>query len=210
MANKGDKFIIELDNKMTCSNGFVYGVKNVPGLYVDDEIIGYLDKISIKTQYASIGAWFCDLIGISPVFIQDKEKVEEILMKIKNNAMDKMWEMAREIALIDVDCADSLSGEDIQEMFGVKTPYKVFYDFTAQEVVKTIEANEKQSKEFSLWDEVTCGDTKAVILDTSDGCFKALYENGVICNISPRYWQKTGRSFPQIAEVLEEMRCKDE
>jgi len=142
MADVGDKFIIELDSKMTNHNGFVYGVKDVPGLYVDDEIIGYLEKY-------------------------DPTKLEDTgdALRIAQKDRDK-WK-------------------------------KMYF-----------ETEKGKENGFSLWDEVAFEDTKAVIVDIRDNYFTGICENGLI-PISPRYWKKTGRNFPQIAEILKEMRCEN-
>lgn len=143
MANVGDKFIIELDSKMTNKGGFVYGVKDVPGLYVDDEIIGYLEKY-------------------------DSTKLEDIedALRIAQKYRDK---------------------------------WKKMY----------LETEKWKGNGFSLWDEVTCKGTTAVIVEANNGHFTGLCKNGLI-SISHKYWKKTGRSFPQIAEILKEMRCENE
>lgn len=116
MANAGDKFIIELDSKMTHKGGFVYGVKGVQGLYFDDNVI------------------------------------------------------------------------------------------------RDLERRKDNKQKFDVGDEVNIVGRLAVVTNTVGDKYSAILEDGNIITFSDGgpLITRTGRNFPQIAEVLEEMRCEDE
>ena len=205
MANVGDKFIIELDSKMANHKGFVYGVKDVPGLYVDDEIISNLKTYEDKTETTD---------NLEEILKAQNKNTDKILTAMQENyfhecGMKEAWNCILEVYLSPEN--GGYSKEVLKEIFLESDFSSIISDFSIMEIAEKIKIfEEKQNDEFNLYDEVAYLNTKAVIVEIDDGYFTGLCENGELIGISYRYWQKTGRNFPQIAEVLEETRCEDE
>lgn len=205
MADVGDKFIIELDSKMTNHNGFVYGVKDVPGLYFDDEIISNLKTYEDKTEATD---------NLEEILKAQNKNTEKILTVMQENYFRECGMKEAGNCILKIYLSPENGGyskEVLKEIFLESDFSSIISDFTILEIAEKIKIfEEKQNDEFNLYDEVAYLNTKAVIVEIDDGYFTGLCENGELVGISHRYWQKTGRNFPQIAEVLEEMRCEDE
>lgn len=205
MADVGDKFIIELDSKMTNHNGFVYGVKDIPGLYFDDEIISHLKTYEDKTETTH---------NLEEILKAQNKNTEKILTVMQENYFRECGMKEAGNCILKIYLSPENGGyskEVLKEIFLESDFSSIISDFTILEIAEKIKIfEEKQNDEFNLYDEVAYLNTKAVIVEIDDGYFTGLCENGELVGISHRYWQKTGRNFPQIAEILEEMRCEDE
>lgn len=88
------------------------------------------------------------------------------------------------------------------------------------DVKRMIEEYKKQSlyeEEFQVGDEIETLDNanKAIVtyVYMTDGAIEFMYESGIYGTCPPavnKYWRKTGRHYPQIAEVLDAMHDKIE
>lgn len=132
--------------------------------------------------------------------------VEEAYQRGLNDA----WELARRIRLNVEDGGISVS--ELCEMFHTNTVYNIFKGYSAQEVMKRIAEYEKQKNAIKIGDEVKFNhdDIKATVMDQSDkeGMWWLYTENGCIEEWQDAYFRKTGRTFPQIEEVLKAMQEK--
>lgn len=209
MANVGDKFIIELDSKMTNHNGFVYGVKDIPGLYVNDEIISHLKTYEDKTETTD---------NLEEILKAQNKNTEKILTVMQENYFHECGMKEAVDCILKIYLSPENGGyskDTLKKIFCESAFSSIISDFSIMEIVekmKLYEEQNKEKKEFRLWDEVTeltHKDTKFIIVDIGGNYITGLYENGLI-SAHRRYWKKTGRNFPQIAEILKEMRCENE
>lgn len=121
--------------------------------------------------------------------------------KAYNRGLNEAWDAARKLREIPMD--------DYSELFESKSPY---FDFSAQEVLAKIKDYEdKQDAEIKVGDEIRLHDAIEVVTSVMSTGLQTIDASG---NTSTWYyntypletWEKTGRTFPQIAEVLAEMR----
>ena len=208
MSNVGDKFIIELASKMTNKGGFVYGVKDVPGLYVDDEIISHLKTYEDKTETTD---------NLEEILKSQNKNTEKILTVMKENyfrecGMKEAWNCIMKIYLSPEN--GGYSKEVLKEIFLESAFSSIISDFSIIEIVEKMKLYEEENK-INVGDEIFSEITKikAVVqrIDSRNR-WEILTESGqtTISDGGKKYWKKTGRNFPQIAEILKEMRCEDE
>ena len=116
--------------------------------------------------------------------------------------LEDAWECARKIAL-------SVEDGGMRDVFNVDTCYSIFIRYSAQEAIAKIAEYEKQKDAIKIGDEVRLNhdDTKAVVMDESDqeDAWWVYTENGCIEEWHSSKFRKSGRTFPQIAEVLKAM-----
>lgn len=109
-----------------------------------------------------------------------------------------------------------LSGRDVNLIFNnMEAPYNIFDNYSASEAIakiKEYEENQKQSNdEIKVGDEIYSLDKnyKSVVTAIFDTCrgVTAVYftQNGKLAGDLLENLHKTGRHFPQIAEVLKQM-----
>ena len=115
------------------------------------------------------------------------------------------WEAARKIPL-NVN-EGGLSANALTTIFGNKSIIQIFKEFSASEVVEKIRQYEQEQEEFKLWDEVDGKGGRGIITKISDDGdhFNVMWENGSTGYYMREDFKKTGRHFPEIAEVLRKM-----
>lgn len=119
---------------------------------------------------------------------------------------NEAWEAARKITLSIID--GGLDMEELTEIFGVNTFSHMFKNNTASEAISKIKAYEekKQEEEICVGDEVELNEVKVIVTKTNGKYFNGAECNGrVYSGLELRLWKKTGRTFPEIAEVLKKM-----
>lgn len=127
------------------------------------------------------------------------------------NGLNTAWECARKIYLNTDE--NGLSGNALYAIFGEREGY-ILKEYSASEAIAKIKEYEEKQKadaEIKVGDEVVCKSpvmvcravVTRVLTDKSsveymnvDGCFGA---------VNTRWIIKTGRHFPQIAEMLKQM-----
>ena len=127
--------------------------------------------------------------------------------------LDDAWELGRKVAFDVVD--GGISIYDLNKLFCTYTRYGIFKNYSVQEVMKRIEDYEKQKDAIKIGDEVeqitNSGNptgVSCIVTNIGDDKFNGITEDGkaVVCSSQIyRWWRKTGRTFPQIAEVLKAM-----
>lgn len=146
---------------------------------------------------------------LANAIIYDHEEAEN---KAYNKGLDEAWETARKL------CQSVKYGgleEYCSEIFE-KTPFETFdvFDYTAPEAIakiKEYEDKQKQDAEIKVGDEIRLHDATEVVTSVMSTGLQTIDASG---NTSTWYydtypletWKKTGRHFPQIAEVLAELR----
>jgi hypothetical protein len=123
--------------------------------------------------------------------------------EIRKNAEDEAWELFGVIADMDYDDYEHCFGEDCED-------WKV-YKLSYQEAKAKYDAWRKQKDEIHEYDEIISevSDNKAVIVRI-DGwgrwhCINA--DGSFMVEINQQgCWRKTGRSFPELGDVLKKMK----
>jgi uncharacterized Zn finger protein (UPF0148 family) len=130
---------------------------------------------------------------------------EEAENKAYNRGLNDAWDIAKKIMRMDIVEKDAVFAE-----FGRAT-YSVILDLSASEAIAKIKAYEdkqKQDAEIKVGDEVTHDGAKFILLNidsqTSVYCLDKRGRTPIFASI--HNLTKTGRHFPQIAEVLAGLR----
>jgi hypothetical protein len=131
---------------------------------------------------------------------------EEVENKAYNRGLNEAWEATMKI--IEPVYNGGYDYDALHEIFGVSTIRPIFNHNTAAEAIAKIKAYEDKQEQFATGDEVRGIDSgkRAVILDKKYGLYRALAFDGIIHEGTEEAFTKTGRTFPQIAEVLKELR----
>ena len=137
---------------------------------------------------------------------------EEAEKKAYNRGLDETWEAVRKIIEDVVD--GGYSSDVLREIFGVSTVQSIFKLNTASETIakiKEYEDKQKQDAEIKVGDEVYSDafDDKGIVTHiTADkvACVCIICNGSTMMKVGVNGLHKTGRHFPQIAEVLAELR----
>ena len=135
----------------------------------------------------------------------------EVPTSFYNKGLNDAWEIARRITKA------SGTDEKMNKIFGNDFYYMgssaFFEKYSIQEVMtklKEYEEKQKQADEkFKVGDEVVADERRFVILSMDNGGWCNLWclDNGLThSNIPSNDLKKTGRSFPQIAEIFKQMK----
>lgn len=134
-------------------------------------------------------------------------ELEKGLKAEYQRGLEDAWECARRLLFTVED--GGMSTSELCEIFHRYGSYSILKDYSVQEVMKRIEEYEKQKDAIKIGDEVKFNhdDIKATVMDQSDkeGMWWLYTENGCIEEWQDAYFRKTGRTFPQIEEVLKAM-----
>ena len=117
--------------------------------------------------------------------------------------LNDAWEAAKKIKRMGIAEKDAIFAE-----IG-KSTYSVIMSMSASEAIAKIKEYEEQHKQDTIQagDEVNHQGLISVVVRIADDCIYTISE----CGTTPKYYQndnlvKTGKHYPQIAEVLAEMR----
>lgn len=121
------------------------------------------------------------------------------------NGLNDAWECARKIYLNTDE--NGLSGNELYAIFGERGGY-ILKEYSASEAIAKI----KEYDEIKVGDEVYCSDRKAVVSRVVENeilagkLYSIVFFNGATSCVNGQGITKTGRYFPQIVEVFEQMR----
>ena len=108
------------------------------------------------------------------------------------------WEAARKIF--------SMDGEERETLLGNCFFKDVLENISASEAVEKIRQYEQEKEKIKVGDEVISPDGKGVVTEISDRIVRIMYPSGSGYIIKPEELTKTGKHFPEIAEVLAKMK----
>lgn len=143
-----------------------------------------------------------------------KEAIEEIKQKWIEQGRNEAWEWCGKYIPSKEDGGE-VPVADLQEIFDVKHFKEIFDRYTYQEAVEKIRVYEEQKnaeeEEIKVGDEVysdTFCDKGIVTHITGDKteCVAIICSGSSMMKAKRNGLHKTGRTFPQIAEVLEKMK----
>lgn len=116
------------------------------------------------------------------------------------------WEAARKICLEEDD--GGIPASAIKDIFNVRNYRYAVKDYSASEAIEKIRQYEQKQEEIKVGDEVEAMAGNAVVIEVIDGgqTVRYMYPDTITgrnkaCNVT-----RTGRHFPQIAEVLQKMK----
>lgn len=123
--------------------------------------------------------------------------------------LDDAWEAAKKIAL-----GEGLSMQALAQIFDTTSFSRILRENTVSEVIAKINEYEEQQEKFAVGDEVYSDafDDKGIITHiTADkvSCVCIICNGSKMMKVGTNGLHKTGRTFPQIAEVLKEMRGEE-
>lgn len=135
-----------------------------------------------------------------------------------NRGLNEAWEAAKKIIH-----SNGLSLQKLMQIFGTASTDKVLRENTASEAIAKIKEYEEQKQDaeqaqdiIKVWDEVysEMNDLRFIVtriitskhMDNTVKRYEGICTDGACYDNLPEDIVKTGRTFPQIAEVLEKMR----
>lgn len=122
-------------------------------------------------------------------------------MKAYEDGLNEAWEAARKIA-----CGDGYSCGRPSDIFGNCSASYIFDHFTASEAIDAIEKYEKIKVGDEVIDSNSMSEKKSVVVQVNGTVITIMEDDGTAIRTGIRGFKKTGRHFPQIEEVLKQMR----
>ena len=169
-----------------------------------------------EIAYKTVNSNGCPMIGLlhpAPYTEPDLEKVKKDYDAFYEHGyeqgLEDAWECVRKISSMDSKTRD--------EVFGLVITSNIFDENTASEAIEKIRQYEQEQEEIKVGNEVKSGDEKYIVLqkylNNIDELMVVLFNrrDGEIgtwhmYNANGAIFEKTGRHFPEIAEVLNKMR----
>lgn len=155
----------------------------------------------VSYVYRSNGTYYSTTESVE--FKEESEKTYE-------DGLNEAWECAKKIEAPTVE--GGLSGQELAQIFkDGATLYKVFKNYSAREAVtriKEYEEEQKKAAEIKIGDEVTDNDgwNGVVTCISPDGEYLVVtLQDGSALRWEKEHFKKTGRHFPQIVEILNQM-----
>jgi len=124
--------------------------------------------------------------------------------------LNDAWECAKKLTLLSSD--GGFSSKIIKEIFGTTNSYSIFDNMSVSTVVDKIKDYEEKQKqadaEIRVGDEVIVNGDRAIVIKVDiDYWYRVVYENGNTHYIhQDTIMDKTGKHYPQIVEVLKELK----
>ena len=136
---------------------------------------------------------------------------ESMCEKCKNGLIEQgrneAWEVVKKIAKMPTD-----ESEPIFNKFGL---HSIMECYTASEAIEKLKAWEqkKEKDDIHIGDEVVYYDdseVKFIVTKVINNRISGINATGEFSNKNAIYWRKTGRTFPEIAQVLAKMKEGDD
>lgn len=120
---------------------------------------------------------------------------------------NETWEAARKIGSNSMCSLEEMGFDFGQCVVNDYNPsWYVVKNYSASECIEKIRQYEQKEEKIQVGDEVIAASGKAVVMGVGPVYFEYVYANGHIGSDKVKNVKKTGRHFPEIAEVLEKMR----
>lgn len=137
---------------------------------------------------------------------------KDIDIKSKTNAayrkgLEDAWEAARKIGSNSM-CSLEEMGFDFSQcaVDDYNPSWFVVKNYSASEAIEKIRQYEQEKEEIKVGDEVITASGKAVVMGVGPVHFEYVYADGSHGYDEVKNVKKTGRHFPEIAEVLQKMK----
>ncbi len=122
---------------------------------------------------------------------------------------EEAWSFAQNI-LAPSDNSDALTVEDLMDCYGTEDAWDVVCGMTYQEACEKYEAWKKQKDRIHVGDEIYDRRVKGIVthVDNSGAgvFYQVVAQSGVTYVLSSLEAKKTGRTFPELADLFEKMR----
>lgn len=126
-------------------------------------------------------------------------------MKTYEDGLNEAWEVARKVVCDKVHGGYTLT--ELVDIFGIRSLSEIFSTHTASEAINKIENYDG----IKVGDEVVDSiGNKSVVMRVSGEYITIIEGDGVASRWEKEKFKKTGRHFPQIAEVLKQMQEGEE
>lgn len=140
--------------------------------------------------------------GIADGNINDGTFAKKI-QEAYENGLNNVWEYVEKLGQLTI--------KEIYEIFGVEYDniYGIIADYTPSEFIKAIKAYEEQKNEIHVGDEVVSDsfDEKGIVTHITDkNCVSLICGMSSMINTYLDKVHKTGKSYPQIVEILEQLK----
>lgn len=115
--------------------------------------------------------------------------------------LEDAWECARSV----VDCKVPY---DFWELSSGQSMLAVFKHYSAKgaiEKIREYEEKQKEAAEIKVGDEIRHNNRTSVILSFSNDGWATALSNSGVSSVNLKFWEKTGRHFSQVAEMLSRM-----
>lgn len=130
------------------------------------------------------------------------------MSKTYEDGLNEAWEAARKVL-----CDSGCNLVELEDTFDSHTIDGIFNTYTASEVIERLEKHDARNKLVHVGDEIysELTDCRAVVqrIDAWNR-YECFTDNGAQFIINKHtfndYWVKTGKNYPQIAEVLKQMK----
>lgn len=117
----------------------------------------------------------------------------------EREAAQKAWELARELVCI-------MNKKEFSKYFDVDYEKRTDILYMPYHVIKdSYEERKKINSEIKVGDEVSDCTGTGVVVEISEDCLRILYSNGASYLMSNKEFKKTGRHFPEVAELLKKI-----
>lgn len=136
--------------------------------------------------------------------VELKEESEDARNKTYEDGLNEAWEAARTI----VDCKVPFDFWELSSGQSMLAAFRLYSAKGAIEKIREYEEEQKKAAEIKTGDEVTDNDGwKGVVTWISPDCeyLLIIQKDGSALHWKKESFKKTGRHFPQIAEVLKQM-----
>ena len=189
----GKKYIIELNDE--CNSEFkgimVFGVTQEKQISVELIPEESMTHYTEDTAYAH---------GYTEAESKYREIRDELEKQAYQRGLADAWEAAKKLW--------DLKGDTIK-VFRKYSVFDILDCYTASEVIEKIRQHEQEKEEqkrIQVGDEIEVVSGKAVVVYVDERKVRYVYSNGVYAFDYIDKVTKTGRHFPEIAEVLQKMR----
>lgn len=151
--------------------------------------------------------------GYEDAAVKISSDEQAIAEKAYQSGLSDAWEAARKISMAEIN--GRCSWKSMKNIFGIDIPSKIFKNFTASESIEKLKAYEQeQGTEIKVGNEVKAFEKKPFIVtgigygyDEKDVYYHGFVtENGISTSAKKDECVKTGRYFPEIAEVMRKMK----
>lgn len=137
------------------------------------------------------------------------------MSKTYEDGLNEAWELARKLVYGESEYERAYSIEDINAIFGRCGYLKILKDYTASEVIAKVKEYEEKQKQAD--DEIKVGDEierikgnngrKYIVTKIIESDYiNIIFDDGGVGYVNPINYRKTGRHFPQIEEVLKQIK----
>lgn len=140
--------------------------------------------------------------------IQAEKDLREVGERHYQKGLSDAWDAAKKIYL-PVEYG-GIPADALRQIFNNKSASGIFKKVSASEAIEKIRQYEQEKKEkeeqIQVGDEVIIRYKKAVVTEITDSFVRIMYSDGSGYALFSKNMTKTGRNFPEIAEILAKMK----